>query len=161
MSRDQKLIEGITKHAGAIATLYVNGEQFTAAQAITTLQSRLSTGNAVPPAKAAYQQSVQADRDERTQTKSFVTGLRQALLLMFTGQPEVLVDLGIEPRKAPAARSVAEKQAAITRARGTRQLRHTMGPKAKAQIQAPPVQPEPVAPAQPTSPAATPPKPQS
>jgi hypothetical protein len=159
MSRDQKLIEGITKHAAVIATLYVNGQPFTAAQAITTLQSRVSTGNAVPPAKAAYKQAVQADRDERTQTKAFVTGLRQALLLMFTGQPEVLADLGIEPRKAPAARTAAEKQAAVARARGTRQLRHTMGPKKKAQIQAPPVQPEPAAPAQPS--AGAPPKPQS
>lgn len=104
------------------------------------------TGNAVAPAKATYTQAVKADRDERTQTKAFVTGLRQALLLMFTGQPQVLADLGIEPRKPPAKRTPAQKQAAVKRALGTRELRHTMEPKEKAKIQAPPVPVDPATP---------------
>jgi len=162
MARDQKMIEGLTQHAAAITTLYVNGQPFTAAQVITTLQGRVNTGNAVAPAKAAYQQAVKADQDERTQTKSFVTGLRQALLLMFAGQPLVLADLGIEPRKAPASRTPAQKVAAVTRGKNTRELRHTMGPKKKAQIQAPPVPVEPATaqaapePATPPAPAAAP-----
>jgi hypothetical protein len=164
MSRDQKLIDGLTKHTAVVPTLYVNGQPFTAAQAITTLQARVSTGDAVAPAKAAYKQAVQADLDERAQTKAFVTALRQALLLVFAGQPQVLADLGIAPRKVPASRSTAEKQAAVTRARGTRALRHTIGPKKKSQIQAPPVQPEPAEPAPPAAlvaPPSPPAKPQS
>lgn len=163
------MIDGLTKHAGVIATLYVNGQPFTAAQAISTLQARVNTGTAVAPAKAAYRQAVKADHDERAQTKAFVSGLRQALLLMFTGQPQVLADLGIEPRKAPAKRSAAQKKAAVERALGTRVLRHTQGPKAKAKVQAPQVPaepataqvaPEPAPPA--AAPAASPPnKPQS
>jgi hypothetical protein len=162
MARDQKMIDGLTKHAGVITTLYVNGQPFTAAQAITTLQGRVSTGNAVAPAKAAYKQAVQADQDERAQTKAFVSGLRQALLLMFAGQPQVLADLGVEPRKAPASRTPAQKQAAVKRALTTRELRHTMGPKKKAEIQAPPVPVEPATaqgtpePATPLAPAAAP-----
>jgi hypothetical protein len=143
MARDQKLIDGLTKHAGIIATLYVNGQPFTAAQAVTTLQGRVNAGTAVAPAKAAYRQAVKADHDERAQTKAFVSSLRQALLLMFAGQPQVLADLGIEPRKAPAKRTAAEKKAAVERGLGTRELRHTKGPKEKARIQAPPVPAEP------------------
>jgi hypothetical protein len=162
MARDQKLIEGLTKHAGVITTLYVDGQPFTAAQAVTTLQARVNTGNAVVPAKAVYREAVKADRDERAQTKAFVSGLRQALLLMFAGQPQVLADLGIEPRKAPASRTSAQKQAAVKRALTTRELRHTMGPKKRAAIQAPPVPVEPATaqvtpePAAPTPPAVAP-----
>jgi len=128
MSRDQKLIDGLTKHAAVVPTVYVNGQPITGPQAITTLQARMNTGNAVAPAKAAHEQAVEADLDERAQTKAFVTGLRQALLLVFAGQPQILADLGIAPRKAPAPRSTAEKQAAVTRAVLTAQMRRAPAP---------------------------------
>jgi hypothetical protein len=130
---DQKLMDGLNKHAQAIPFLLIAGAQVPITQIVATLQARLDATKVVAPARASWQALVQAERDERAKTKALISAVKQALLLAFAGQIDVLADFGLTPRKK-VVRTPAEKQAATTKARATRKARHTMGSKQKAEI---------------------------
>ena len=147
---DQKLIDGLNTHASTLPSLTIGGTSYTTAAVVAVLQARIAAANAVIPARASWQGTVQADRDERTKTKTFVSGLRQALLVAFAGSIETLADFGLKPRKARTPRTPEQKAAATAKAKATRAARHTMGSKQKAKVKGTVA---PTAPA--TSPAAT------
>jgi hypothetical protein len=160
---DQQLIDGLSKHASTLPSLTFLGASHPTAAIIAALQARIASANTVSPAKATWQSTVQADRDERAKTKAFVSGLRQALQLVFAGSLEALADFGLKPRKQPAPRTPEQKAAAVAKAKATRAARHTMGPKQKAKVkgavaQTAPASPPPAAPTLPVT--AAPPSPQ-
>jgi hypothetical protein len=101
---------------------------------ITTLQQRIDAANAVEPPRATWLMAVQTDRDLRTKTDPTISGVRQALLLMFGGSIDTLAAFGLEPRKAPTPVPPVEKAVAVQKALATRKARSTMGPKPKAKI---------------------------
>ncbi len=171
----QKLIDGVNKHASAIPSLMILGAAMTPAQIVTAVQAIVATAQVVTTTRAAWQNAVKADHTERQNTKTFVSGLKQALLVAFAGQIDVLADFGLTPRKPPV-RTPEQKQAAAAKAKATRAARHTMGKKQKAKVtgttaqtQSPPPagspapaattaaqEPAPPAPAAPTAPAEPP-----
>src|SRR5262249_11740576 len=123
-----------------------------------------ASADAAVSTRATWRATVQSDRDERTKSRAFVSGLRQALHVAFGASIDTLADFGLKPRKTPAQRTPAEKAAAAAKAKATRAARHTMGRKQKAQIKgaapvpAPATPPSaPTPPPAPTTPA-TPPK---
>jgi hypothetical protein len=162
---DQKLIDGLNKHSSTLSSLVIGGQSYTTAAIIGLLQGRIATANSATNVHATWQAAVQADREERTKTKPFVSGLRQALKVAFAGSVEELTAFGLKAAKARAPRTPEQKAAAAAKAKATRAARHTMGPKQKAAIKgtvpatAPETQPAAPAPAAP-APAApvTPPK---
>ena len=89
---DQKLIDGLTKHAQTIPSLLIGGTSQPPSAIIAVLQARIASANAVLPTRAAWQSMVQGDRDERAETKTLVSGLRQALQVAFAGAIETLAD---------------------------------------------------------------------
>ena len=97
------------------------------------LQLRIDQAKAVEAARATWQNAVKADREARTQAKTFVSSLKQTVLAAFVGQIDALADFGLSPRKA-AVVSADAKVAAALKAKATRAARHTMGPKQKAGI---------------------------
>jgi hypothetical protein len=132
---DQALIDGFTKHQGALpSSLTVAGAPVLLTTILSTLQSRVASRATVPPAKASYQAVVQANHDELTKSQPLASGVRQAIALMFAGQVQVLADYGLKPRKVPAPRTPAQKAASAAKAAATRAARHTMGPVQKAKI---------------------------
>jgi hypothetical protein len=131
---DQNLIDGLQKHASTLSSLTFGGTSHPTAAIIAVLQARIASGNAVPATRATWQSTVQADRDERTKTQTFVSGLRQALQLAFAGSIDLLADFGLKPRKQPAPRTPDEKAAAVAKAKATRAARHTMGSTQKAKV---------------------------
>lgn len=130
---NQKLLDGITQHQSALGTLLIAGTSFTPAQMISKLQEIITTANAVATSRAAFQAAVKADRSERSNTASFVSGVRQAILVAFQGQLQILADFGLTDRKHTPL-TPAQKQEAAAKAKATRAARHTMGKKQKAGI---------------------------
>ncbi len=131
---DQKLIDGLTKHAATIPAIVVGGASVATKDAITTLQSRIAPAKAATSTRATWRTAVQADRDEHAKTKTLVSGLKQALLVAFVGQVDALADFGLTGRK-PRVVTPEAQVAAAEKAKATRAARHTMGTKQKAKIQ--------------------------
>jgi hypothetical protein len=131
---DQSLIDGLNRHASTLSSLTFGGATHPTAAIIAALQARIASASAVLSTRATWQSTVQTDRDERTKTQPFVSGLRQALQLAFAGSIDALADFGLKPRKQRAARTPEEKAAAVAKAKATRAARHTMGTKQKAQV---------------------------
>ena len=134
---DQKLYDGIQKHEKTLLSLLIGGASVTPGTILTTLQSRIDAAKAVVSTRATWQSAVKADIDERAKTKTFVSGLRQALKVAFEGSIETLADFGLTPPK-PRVVSPEKKAAAAAKAKATRAARHTMGSKQKAQIKGTP-----------------------
>ncbi len=133
ITADQSLIDGLNKHATTIPSIMIGGASVTTKDIVATLQSRVDSAKAAASTRATWLTAVQADRAERDKTKTYVSGLRQALLVAFVGQVDTLADFGLTPRK-PRVVSPEEKVAAAAKAKATRAARHTMGKKQKAAI---------------------------
>jgi hypothetical protein len=152
---DQKLIDGLNKHSSTLSSLVIGGQSYTTAAIIGLLQGRIATATSVTNVHATWQAAVQADLDERTKTKQFASGLRQALQVAFAGSIDSLADFGLKARKPRTPLTPEQKAAAVKKADATRQARHTMGPKQKAAIKGTVPATEPAT--QPAAPAPTPP----
>src|SRR5260370_19140161 len=96
---DQKLADGLTKQRQALAALMIGGASHTVDDILAILQARLAAAVAAESTRATWQTAVKADRDERAKTKTFVSGLRQALLVAFAGSIDARADFGLMPRK--------------------------------------------------------------
>jgi hypothetical protein len=155
---DQKLIDGLTKNGAAIPAIVISGTSVTTKDIIATLQARIASANAVLSTRATWQATVQADRQEHDKTKTFVSGLKQALLVAFAGKIDTLADFGLTPRKVTAL-TPDQKVARAKLNLATREARHTMGPKQKAEIHGTVPAPVPVTPAPTPAPAPQPPAP--
>jgi hypothetical protein len=128
---DQKLIDGLTKHAATIPFVVIGGTSLSTAALIAAMQARLAAASAALTTRATWLSAVKADADERAKTKTLVSGLRQAMQVAFGGSIDALADFGLKPRKQPAGRTPEEKAAAVAKAQATRAARHTMGPQQK------------------------------
>ncbi|HEY1693656.1 MAG TPA: hypothetical protein VGG39_15920 [Polyangiaceae bacterium] len=143
---DQKLIDGLNKHAATITVIVIAGVTMATKDIISTLQQRIAASTAAETTRATWQAAVVADEAEREKTRQFISGLRQALLAAFAGQVDALADFGLTPRKAVVL-TPDEKVARAAKAKATRAARHTMGKVQKSKITgdnptgAPPVSP--------------------
>src|SRR5450432_1410480 len=125
---DQTLIDGLKKHEAAIPTVAIAGSTVTTKDIVATLQSRLDSIKAVLSHRASWLAVIQDDRALREKTKTFVAGLKQALLVAFSGQIDTLADFGLTARRVPVA-TPEQRIAATAKALATRAARHTMGSK--------------------------------
>jgi hypothetical protein len=130
---DQKLIDGLTKHASTITSLVINGVAMDAKDIISTLQSRIAASNAAQTSRATWRAAVVADKAMRAKTKTIASGIRQAVLVAFSGQIDVLADFGLTPRKVVVI-TPAEKTERTAKALATRAARHTLGKVQKSKI---------------------------
>ena len=133
MASEQKLSDGLNKHAQTITSIVIGGTAMTTKDIIATLQTLIASANTVQSAKATWQNTIKADQDERTKLKTFVSGLKQALLVAFAGSIDALADFGLTPRKV-TVRTPEQKTAAAAKAKATRAARHTAGTKQKKAI---------------------------
>jgi hypothetical protein len=130
---EQTLIDGFNKHGASIASMAIGGTTTTPKDIVATLQSRIDSAHAVLSTRATWQAAVRTDRTVRATTKTFVSGVKQGLLLAFAGKLDVLADFGLTGRASPVI-SPEQKLAAAAKAKATRAARHTMGTKQKAAI---------------------------
>ena len=133
IAADQALIDGLNKHASTVPTVGINGAFVPAKDIVATLQSRVDSARNAQTARATWLSAVKADTDLRDKTKTTVSGLKAAMLVLFAGQIDVLGDFGLSPRK-PRVVTPEVQVAAAAKAKATRAARHTMGKKQKAVI---------------------------
>ncbi len=158
ITADQRLIDGLNKNASTITFMVIGGATETTKDIVATLQSRIDSAKAASSTRATWLTAVEADQALRDKTKTYVSGLRQALLVAFAGQTDTLADFGLTARKQRVVTPEA-KVAAAAKAKATRAARHTMGKKQKAAIKGTvaPTTPAIAAPSAPT-PSPTPPE---
>jgi len=130
---EQKLIDGLTKHAQTITSFVIGGVTMQTKDIITNLQALIASASAVQTSRATWQNNVKSDKAERDKLKTFVSGLKQALLVAFAGSIDALADFGLTARK-PRVLTPEQKTAAAAKAKATRAARHTLGTKQKAAI---------------------------
>jgi hypothetical protein len=130
---DQKLVDGFNKNGGAIPAIVIGGASVTNKDIVTTLQARIDTANNVLSTRAIWQAAVVADRAERDKTKTFVSGVKQSLLVAFAGRIDTLADFGLVPRKVTPL-TPDQMVERTEKLKATRAARHTMGSKQKAAI---------------------------
>ena len=130
---DASLSTGLVKHEATLPSFTIAGAIVKTPDVVTTLQSRQNSAKAVESTRAIWQAAVAADRSLRAQANATVSGVKQALHVMFAGSPDTLADFGLTPRK-PHVVTPAVKVAAAAKAKATRAARHTMGAQQKAGI---------------------------
>jgi hypothetical protein len=135
---EQNVADGLLKHATTIGAFLLGGKSYTVAQVIAVVTSPIAASKDVVVKRAALEASLEAEREARAQSRFTVSAVKQTLQAMFAGQVDVLADFGL---KGPKPRVVPPKTqvAAAARAKATRALRGTVGPKAKLATRAPAV----------------------
>jgi hypothetical protein len=129
---DQMLVDGLTKHAGVIASLYVGGTSMPNAAIVSKLQALIAAVNTTNTARASLHAAVLAEEQLLASSAQFVADVRQTILAMFSTQTDVLADFGLAPRKKP----VLTAQAKVARAAKARATRAARGTKSKKQLAA-------------------------
>jgi hypothetical protein len=130
---EETLIDGFNKHAAAMPSMVINGVMRTTKDLVATLQSRVDSARAVLSTKATWQTAIRTDQALRETTKTFVSGVKQGLIVAFAGQVDTLADFGLTARAKHVA-TPEEKIARAAKAKATRAARHTLGKKQKAAI---------------------------
>jgi hypothetical protein len=130
---EQTLVDGFNKHAAVIPSMVINGVMQTTKDIVATLQSRIDSARTALSTRATWQTAIRTDQALRDTTKTYVSGVKQGLLVAFAGQLDTLADFGLTARK-PRVSTPEQKLAAATKAKATRAARHTMGKKQKAEI---------------------------
>lgn len=155
---EQTLIDGFNKHAAAIPSMVINGVVRTTKDIVATLQSRIDSARTALSTRATWQTAIRTDQALRDTTKTYVSGVKQGLLVAFAGQLDTLADFGLTARAKHVA-TPEEKIVAAAKAKATREARHTMGSKQKAAIKGTvtPTAPAPAVPPAPTPNPTTPP----
>ena len=115
---NQKLVDGLNKHQAILSAMVVNGAPLTTAQVVSHLDEIIAAADLAVTSHAAWQAAVRADLAELKATAAFVAGVRQAILVAFHGQVDVLADFGLTTRKS-VVRTPEQKQASAAKARAT------------------------------------------
>jgi len=131
-SADQKLIDGLKKHQGSLTSLFIEGASMSVADVMTTLQGRITSADSVLSARATWLGAVAADKQAREASQPFVSKVRQAVRVAFSGA-ETLADFGLAPRKPRVVTPTTQVQASA-KAKATRKARNTMGARQKEKV---------------------------
>jgi len=133
VSDDMALISGIQKYLPNVSFL-VGGQSTPAGEVTAKVQTRVDANNAVFTAEAAFHGAVRTGQEAEASSDAYVTAIRQQVLAMFAGQPEVLAEFRLSPRKQPVPRTAEQLVIAAAKAKATREARGTKGPKARLEI---------------------------
>jgi hypothetical protein len=131
---DQNLVNGLQKHVATVSSLLIAGATVPTTSLISTLQSRMAARTRTLSARAVLQAAIQAEEIEETQTKTLVSGTKQALKVMFAGQITELADFGLKGPKARTPLTPEQKVVVAAKVKATRAARHTLGSREKAKI---------------------------
>ena len=152
------LIAGTQKHTPN-GSFTLGSAAFTAANLVQLLQGLADAIAAADTAKAGWQDALKSMNDEHAKAVPVLRAYQSVLLATYGNAPATLADYGLAPRKRPTPPSAGAKAAAVVKREATREARHTMGKKQKAEIKgtvpatapataapaSPPVAPSPVA----------------
>jgi hypothetical protein len=131
--RDRKAIAGIETHYGSAPAIVLGGESYAPSDVVKVFQDHLDALDAAAAAKAAFHVAIAAQEAAGAKAKALFQSLKVRALSDFANQADVLAAMGISlpKRRAP---SVDTRATAKAKAKATRDARHTMGKRQKANI---------------------------
>ncbi|MHB1843976.1 MAG: hypothetical protein ACYCWW_03950 [Deltaproteobacteria bacterium] len=131
----QKAISGVTNVIPAKSGVMIDGSLSTQAQILQKLQAIVAEYQAIRDARQALEDKLQAARSSRTADHEYLMQLHGALVALFGRKSPVLQQFGYKPMK-PTATTAAKKVSADAKRKVTRQMRHVMGSRQKAEVKA-------------------------
>ena len=134
LDEDTKLLSGLQSNQATLPSFLIASKTYTPADCVNIMQGRVNVGLAAVTAKAQARTAVQANRDERAQTKPFVRDLKKELVLMYSDQPAKLAEFGLVPHKTPTPLTTEEKLITVAKRNATRKARNTMGSKKRKTV---------------------------
>jgi hypothetical protein len=144
-NRYEAFVSGIAKRLVNVPSLFVAGVTYTPSSLTTLFQSIVDRAAAVATAETQLRDARKALRDVLGTTVMVAVGFRHAMRNMFGEQAEALADFGLAPPRVHTP-TVEQKASSVAKGKATRQARHTMGKKQKAEIKGSVSTPTPVAP---------------
>ena len=113
---DEALANGLTQNAKAVGTLTVGGNAMKPTDVQKVLQARIAARNKATQARLDLKAAVAAQKSEIASTRGVVTGVKQALKVMFSHDASLLGTFGLvinahEPTVATKAAGAAKAQA--------------------------------------------------
>ena len=138
-ARAGKLVAGARKRfangtqvlafAGSLANVTVDA----ACAELTTL---IDNRTATTAGRATAKDKVANEAAALPALVAFMNAFEALIRIMFATDSTALADFGLAPRKQPVPKTAAEKATAAAKAKATRELRGTLGPKAKKSVKA-------------------------
>ena len=116
------------------STLLVKGVSMTQAQVVAALQAILTYFSAVRNAKTSLTAAFQAKKAQLVASHALYGQLRTALESQFGKENPELVKFGLKPKTPARQLTSAQKALRAGKAKVTRELRHTMGARAKETV---------------------------
>jgi hypothetical protein len=135
---DMNLRAGLLKNHAKTDKFMVSGKEMTAAAFIAMLDGRIAAAQASDAKRREHAEAVATYHAMIGDTASDLSSLRVQLIAQLGKTAPALGDYGIAPRKTPQPLTVEERKKAIEKRRATRKARHTMGPKQRLEVTAPP-----------------------
>jgi hypothetical protein len=129
----QMLVSGLQKQFPN-GNFTLGNTAYTTVTLVAALMSLINAINAVTAAQASAKVAVAALRATSAQVGPIVLALKRNLLATFGNAADILALFGLEPRKAPAPRTVEEKAASKAKADATRKARGTTSKKQKLAV---------------------------
>lgn len=128
------LVAGTTKNIVGKATVVVAGTVMTAAQINAKLGAAATLYTAVTNGRTALKTALAAWTAALPGLKTFIEEYEAALKGLFGPKSVQLEDFGINPKKAPAPRTAAEKAVSSALAKQTKAVRGPTTAKARAKV---------------------------
>lgn len=130
----EQLAAGTQKHLSTLTQVIIGSGTFTPAQVETQLQAYATLRNDVDAAKATVKAKLTDEAAQAPALRAFYIAYIAYIRAAFGNSPDILADFGLQPKKARAPLTVAQKAAAAAKAKATREARGTKGPKAKLAV---------------------------
>ena len=130
----EELSLGTQKHLSAVTQVLIEGVTFTPAQVITQLTTLADLRAAVDAAKAIEKGRLAEERSKGPSLVAFLHAFESFVRTAFGGQPEILADFGLAPKKVRTPLTVEQQAAANAKRAATRKARGTIGKKKKLAI---------------------------
>ena len=115
--------------AGSLANVTVDA-------AVAELTTLIDNRTASTAARATARDKVANETAALPALVAFMNAFEGLIRIMFATDSTTLADFGLAPRKQPVPRTAAEKATAAAKAKATRELRRTLGPKARKSVKA-------------------------
>ena len=128
LAADQKLIDGLVKHASDIPSLVLGTKTVTNAELVSGIQQLIALTKASASARVALSTAVASSKAARLAQRPILQDLKLTLQARFSTDKTTLADFGLTPRKQGRA-SPKTQVAAAAKATATRAARGTKGSK--------------------------------
>lgn len=140
---DRKIVASAATVFDTTKTVTILEVAYSSKELAAVFEENIGYLDAVDAARKQYLAAVAAWKHNEAEVGKIRSGFRSYLVSRYGASSQNLADFGFKPR-APRAVTAQKKAAAVEKAKATREARHILGKRQRAEIQAP-AAPPPVA----------------